>query len=122
MSASAPGFRCHAGVRFWAFRSVLSIPRNATAHSGTACEDAEVAEVSEKWCVVAPYLKALRWSIGSLAPIPSLSDQLPFPCHFAASRGHDPKGGRYVTRTGAASPPTPGAAEEAPHGAREARR
>ena len=47
--------------------------------------------------VVAPYLKALRWSIGSLAPIPSLSDQLSSPCHFAASRGHDPQGGRYVT-------------------------
>ena len=26
--------------------------------------------------MVAPYLKALRWSIGSLAPIPSLSDPL----------------------------------------------
>src|SRR2546425_8653100 len=35
--------------------------------------------------VVAPYLKALRWSIGSLAPIPSLSDQLSSPCHFARS-------------------------------------
>src|SRR2546428_5620854 len=47
--------------------------------------------------LVAPYLKALRWSIGSLAPIPSLSDQLPSPCHFAASRGHDLRGGRCVT-------------------------
>ena len=26
--------------------------------------------------LMAPYLKALRWSIGSLAPIPSLSDPL----------------------------------------------
>ena len=60
-------------------------------------ERAEVSEVSEKLCVVAPYLKALRWSIGSLAPIPSLSDQLPSPCHFAASRGHDLRGGRCVT-------------------------
>ena len=38
--------------------------------------------------VVAPYLKALRRSIESR--VPSLSG--PFSCHFAACRGHDPKG------------------------------
>src|SRR5437773_7337596 len=47
-------FRCHARVRLWAFRFVSVHSTEPRAEARTARELPEVAEASEKLCVVAP--------------------------------------------------------------------